>query len=161
MRESNTRELNEMRRIKEMSKVEKAVALFNQGFSCSQAVFTTYSEELGLDRTTSLRVSQAFGGGMAHLGEACGAVTGAFMLIGLKYGRIRAEDLDAKERTYALMRTFAEKFKARHGSIQCPCLLGLDLGTEEGMRLAKEKNLFQTHCVKYVQNAAEIIEGIL
>jgi C_GCAxxG_C_C family probable redox protein len=161
MRESNPRELDETRRIKEMSKVKKAVALFNQGYSCSQAVFAAYSAELGLDRTTSLKVSQAFGGGMAHLGEACGAVTGAFMLIGLKYGRVRAEDLDAKERTYALMRTFAEKFRAKHGSIQCPCLLGLDLGTEEGMRLAKEKNLFQTRCVQYVQNAAELIEEIL
>ncbi len=144
-----------------MSKVENAVACFKEGFSCSQALFSTYCQDLRLDRLTALKISQAFGGGMAHLGEVCGAVTGAFMLIGLKYGRTRAEDHEAKERTYELVRKFAERFKALHGSIQCRCLLGLDLGTEEGLRLAREKNLFQTLCVGYVRNAAEIIEDIL
>jgi C_GCAxxG_C_C family probable redox protein len=147
--------------MKEMSKVEKAVACFKEGFSCSQAIFSTYSEGLGLDRLTSLKISQAFGGGMAHLGETCGAVTGACMLIGLKYGRTQAEDLAARERTYTLIRKFVEDFKALHGSIQCPRLLGLDIGTEEGLRLANEKNLFQTLCTGYVKNAAEIIEDIL
>jgi C_GCAxxG_C_C family probable redox protein len=144
-----------------MRKVEKALACFKEGFSCSQAIFSTYSEGLGLDRLTSLKISQAFGGGMAHLGETCGAVTGAFMLIGLKYGRTQAEDLAARERTYDLIRKFVEDFKGLYGSIQCRRLLGLDLGTEEGMRLAKEKNLFQTLCTGYVKNAAEIIEDIL
>jgi len=144
-----------------MNKAEKAVALFREGFSCSQAVFSAFSEDFGLDRNTSLKISQPFGGGMAHLGEACGAVTGAFMLIGLKYGRTKADDLAARDRTYAKMRQFTDRFKALHCSIQCRCLLGLDLGTEEGMRLAREKNLFQTICVKYVQDAATIVEEFL
>jgi C_GCAxxG_C_C family probable redox protein len=144
-----------------MIKSEKAVALFNEGFSCSQAVFAAFSRDFGLARTTSLKISQPFGGGMAHLGEACGAVTGAFMVIGLKYGRTKAADLQARDKTYAVMRQFTDKFKALHCSIQCRCLLGLDLGTEEGLRLAREKNLFQTLCVKYVQHAAEIVEEIL
>ena len=144
-----------------MTKTEKAVALFREGFSCSQAVFAAFSGDFGLDREISLRISQPFGGGMAHLGEACGAVTGAFMLIGLKHGRTRADDLPARDRTYAAMREFVERFKGLHCSIQCRCLLGLDIGTEEGMRLAREKDLFQTVCVKYVQHAAEIVEDIL
>jgi C_GCAxxG_C_C family probable redox protein len=144
-----------------MTKPERAVALFREGFSCSQAVFAAFSQDFGLDRETSLKISQAFGGGMAHLGEACGAVTGAFMLIGLKHGRIRAEDLPARDRTYAAMRQFAHRFKALHCSIQCRCLLGLDLGTEEGLRMAREKNLFQTVCVGYVRHAAELVEEIL
>jgi C_GCAxxG_C_C family probable redox protein len=144
-----------------MTKTEHAAGLFKEGFSCSQAVFAAFSEAYGLDRDTSLKIAQAFGGGMAHLGEACGAVTGAFMLIGLKHGRTKAEDLAARDLTYAKMLQFAERFKALHCSIQCRCLLGLDLGTEEGMRLAREKNLFQTLCAKYVQDAATIVEDIL
>jgi C_GCAxxG_C_C family probable redox protein len=144
-----------------MNKAEKAIALFKEGFSCSQAVFSAFSEDFGLDRNTSLKISQPFGGGMAHLGEACGAVTGAFMLIGLKYGRTKADDLAARDQTYAKMRQFTDRFKALHCSIQCRCLLGLDLGTEEGMRLAREKNLFLTICVKYVQDAATIVEEFL
>lgn len=143
------------------TKADHAVALFKEGFSCSQAVFAAFCGDFGLDRTTALKLAQPFGGGMAHLGEACGAVTGAFLAIGLKHGRTKADDLAARDKTYAVMRQFADRFKALHCSIQCRCLLGLDLGTEEGMALAREKNLFLTLCVKYVQHAAEIVDEIL
>ena len=143
-----------------MTKAERALATFDEGFSCSQAVFTAFCEDHGLDRNLGLKISQAFGGGMAHLGEACGAVTGAFMVIGLKHGRLKADDLAAKEKTYDLMRTFARRFKELHCSLTCRCLLGCDIGTEEGMKTAQEKNLFQTLCRNYVKDAAEIVESL-
>lgn len=144
-----------------MTKPDLAASLFEQGFSCSQAVFAAFAGDQGLDRDASMKVAQAFGGGMAHLGEACGAVTGAFMAIGLKYGRTRADDLEARARTYALAQRFAEDFKGLHGSIHCRGLLGLDIGTEEGMNLAREKGLFKTLCAAYVRRAAELLEEIL
>jgi len=145
-----------------MSKVKEAVYCFkDEGFSCSQAIFSTYSSQFGFDRETSLKLSQPFGGGMAHMGEICGAVTGAFLLIGLKYGRTRAEDIQARERTYEHMHKFIQKFKAAHGSIQCKSLLGLDISTPQGLKQANEKNLFKTICPAFVQTAAEIIEEIL
>jgi C_GCAxxG_C_C family probable redox protein len=144
-----------------MIRTDRAIALFQEGFSCSQSVFAAYSDMFGLDRETSLRLSQPLGGGMAHLGEACGAVTGAFLLIGLKLGRTRADDLAARERTYEAQRLFAERFKGLHGSIQCRGLLGVDIGTEEGRRLARERNLYRTLCAKYVENAAAIVGEIL
>ena len=39
---------------------------------------------------------------MGHLGETCGAVTGAFMLIGLKYGKTRVEDEQRREKALKL-----------------------------------------------------------
>jgi len=144
-----------------MSKTERAAALFEEGFSCSQAVFAAFSEELGLDRESSLRLAQALGGGMAHLGEVCGAVSGAFLAIGLKHGRTRAADLEARDRTYALEQRFADAFKRRHGALRCPALLGVDLGTAEGMALARERNLFKSRCAAYVRSAAEILDEIL
>jgi C_GCAxxG_C_C family probable redox protein len=144
-----------------MTRADKAAALFEEGFSCSQAVFSAFAEEMGLDRAAALKVSQAFGGGMAHLGEACGAVTGAFMAIALRHGRTKAEDLEARDRTYALMQRLAERFKARFGALRCPGLLGVDLGTPEGMREAREKNLFRTRCAEYVRAAAELVEELL
>lgn len=145
----------------EKARVAKAMAAFEEGFSCSQAVFIAFAEDLGLGRDAALKVSQAFGGGMAHLGEACGAVTGAFMALALKYGRTRAEDLAARDRTYDRMRKIAARFKALHGSLKCPCLIGVDLGTDEGMRQAREKGLFQTLCANYVRTAAELVDEIL
>jgi C_GCAxxG_C_C family probable redox protein len=144
-----------------MSKIDCAVDCFNRGFSCSQAVFSTYSEELGLDSATALRIAGAFGGGMGHIGETCGAVTGALMVIGLKYGKIQAEDNAAKEKTYALVQEFASRFKAKNDSISCKGLLGFDISTSEGMKAAREEGLFVKLCPQYVKDAAAIIEQLL
>ena len=144
-----------------MNKVEQAVSCFQQGFSCSQALLSTYAEQFGLDQKTALRVSGAFGAGMGRMGETCGAVTGAFMVIGLKYGKTRTGDDQTKEKTYSLVKEFTERFKARNGSVLCRELLGCDLNTQEGMKLAKDKDLISIRCPKFVQDAVEIIEELL
>jgi len=144
-----------------MKKSKHAVSCFKKGFSCSQALLSTYSEQFGLDHELALKVSGTFGGGMGRMGETCGTVTGAFMIIGLKYGKTRAEDEQTKEKAYTLVQEFVKKFKARNGSILCRELLRYDLSTPAGKKLVEEKQLTTTLCPKYVENAAEIIEEIL
>ena len=144
-----------------MSEVEKAVACFNEGFMCSQAVLTAYSAEFGVDRQTSLKVSAAFGGGMGRLGEVCGAVTGAFMVIGLKYGRTEVKDAKAHEKATRLVQEFAQRFKSKNGSIICRDLLGCDLNTKEGQQAFVDRNLRGTLCTKYVRDAAEIVGQLI
>jgi len=143
-----------------MDNVEKAVEIYDEGFSCSQAVIAAYCEQFGLDSDTALKISSGFGGGM-HLNQTCGAVIGAFMVIGLKYGRNKAEDADAKIKTYKLMADFTIKFKEYHKYIGCSDLLGCNLTKAEGLQKAKELNLFKTKCPDYVKSAAKILEEIL
>jgi C_GCAxxG_C_C family probable redox protein len=95
------------------------------------------------------------------MGLTCGAVIGALLVIGLKHGRTRAEDDAAKEKTYALVRKLAGEFKARHGSIVCRELMGIDLDTPEGHERALELGLFEKRCSVYVRDAVEILERIL
>lgn len=140
---------------------EKAAACFSAGFNCSQAVLSTYGPELGLNRETALRVAGAFGGGMGHLGGTCGAVTGAFMAIGLKYGKTRDGENEKRDKGYALVRQFTEEFEACNGSIVCRELLGRDISTEEGLAQAREAGVFSTICPKLVQDAVEILEQLL
>ena len=45
------------------------------------------------------------------MGKTCGSVTGAFMIIGLKYGRVKAEDAQAKEKTYEIIRECVNEFE--------------------------------------------------
>ena len=142
-------------------KVKAAVACFREGFSCSQSILSTWSGEFGLERETALRVASAFGGGMASLGEVCGAVTGALVVIGLKHGQIQARDSQAKDRNYALVRDFAERFRSRNGSLLCRELLGCDLTTPEAREAARRKGLFAERCPRFVRDAAEILEDIL
>lgn len=144
-----------------MSHVEGAVSCFREGFSCSQAVFSAFAPDLGLERDLALRVAGAFGGGIARMGETCGAVTGALMAIGLKHGQVSPEDKPAKDATYALSRAFTEQFAAENGALRCRELLGCDIGTVEGMQIARDKDLFVSRCPKLVGSAAEIAERLL
>jgi C_GCAxxG_C_C family probable redox protein len=144
-----------------MDVVERALSTFDEGFNCSQSVLAAWAEELGLDRETALRVATAFGGGMGHRGDSCGAVTGAFMAIGLKHGRLRADDEETRDLAYGLVNRFVEEFQARHGSIVCRELLGFDLSTPEGERLAEERWPDLMPCRQVVRDAAEILSKIL
>ena len=144
-----------------MDHVDRAGSLFSQGFSCSQAVCTAFSGELGFEREQALRISSAFGGGMGHNDEICGVVSGGLMVIGMKYGRVRADDLAAKEKCYGLAGDFFREFKRKHGSIRCTDLLGCDLSTAEGVKEAREKDLFTTRCLELVKDAASIIDHLL
>jgi C_GCAxxG_C_C family probable redox protein len=141
-----------------MSKIETAVARFETGCSCSQAIFSTYAEGFGLDRQTAMKVSAGFGGGMGRLAQTCGVVTGAFMILGLKCG---GEDKDSREMAYQMVREFARRFEARHGSLLCKDLLGCDIGTPEGLQIVKEKNLRSAVCTELVRDAAEVLEEML
>ena len=143
-----------------MSNVEIAVASFKAGLSCSQAVLSAFAPGLGLDRPTALRVAAAFGGGMARMGQTCGAVNGALMVIGLQHGHVAAQDKAAKEKTYALVREFVDQFRARNTSLLCRDLLGCDIGTPEGMQLFREKGLNTLVCSRLVRDAAEILERL-
>jgi C_GCAxxG_C_C family probable redox protein len=144
-----------------MDNVKQALSRFEQGFSCSQSVLSAYGPQLGLDAELALRVSGAFGGGMARMGRTCGAVTGALMVIGLQRGSTKADDDEAKDACYDLAREFVDRFEARHGTITCQELLGYDINTPEGREIAKEKGLFATLCPKFVQDAVEIVGQIL
>lgn len=144
-----------------MNHIERAAFLFQNGFNCAQSVFVAFAPDLGLDEATALKVSTAFGGGMGRLGEACGAVTGALMALGLKYGRTSKEDVAARDKTYALTQEFARRFKAHHGYLDCRDLVGCDPGTPEGQAFIKEHNLHSTLCTKLVRDAAEILEDMM
>jgi C_GCAxxG_C_C family probable redox protein len=144
-----------------MSKVEQALSRFSQGFNCSQSVFSTFAPHFALDRETALKIAGGFGGGMGRIGEVCGAVAGALMVIGLKHGATDPDDAQAKETTYELVRQFVEEFRARNGSITCRDLLGQDIATPEGRQAAREKDLFNIRCTQYVRDAAEILDEML
>jgi len=140
------------------SKVSQAVACFNDGFNCAQAILSTYCEEYGLDKKTALQIACGLGAGMGRLGETCGAVSGAFLLLGLKYGKFLKEDNASKEITYAKVREFAQLFEQRNKTTICREILGARLMNGDERILAER---VKSLCPKMVQDAAEIIEQIM
>jgi C_GCAxxG_C_C family probable redox protein len=136
-----------------------AVARFREGFSCSQSVLSAFAPDLGLDADAALRVSAAFGGGMGRTGGTCGAVTGALMVLGLKYGAT-AVNPAAKALTSARAREFMTRFQAHHGATVCAGLLGVNIGTPEGHRAARDADLFKTVCPGLAASAALILQEL-
>jgi len=138
---------------------EKAVTCFRGGINCTQALLFTYGRRFGLDEDLALRVGGAFGSGMG-IGETCGAVTGALMVIGLKYARIRGGVYLSREKTYDAAADFIARFRERNNTVVCRDLLGCDVTTPEGFKQAKKEKHFKKRCPKFVQDAAEILEEI-
>jgi C_GCAxxG_C_C family probable redox protein len=144
-----------------MNRSEKAVSDFNKGYNCAQSVFSAFSDVSGVDEDLSRSVAGGFGGGFGRLQKTCGAVTGAIMVIGCRFLKGNQWSPDLKEVTYEKTRDFIEKFKQRNGTIKCLELIGVNLGTEEGQRIADEKNLFREKCAKYIKDACELLEEII
>ncbi len=140
---------------------EKAVQVHQSGLNCAQAVLTSYCEELNFDKNLALSISCGFGGGMGRLQETCGAVTGAFMVLGIHTCRKYTDNIDRKEKSYSMVQKFAEQFKSIHKSLDCKELLNCDLKTEEGQRYMKFHNLSVKVCNKCIADSVIIVENLI
>lgn len=142
-----------------MTRVAMATELFRNGCACSQAILAVYGPPLGLSRETALRIAAGFAGGMRRA-ETCGAVTAAFMVLGLRHAAENCATSAGRAEVYARVVEFTKRFQQQNGSCICRELLGCDISTPEGMRQAQERNLFKTTCVRLVENAAALLEAM-
>ena len=143
-----------------MNKSEMALKLFADGFNCSQAVLTVFAEDFGLDKELALKLGTQFGGG-ARNGELCGAVSGALLVLGLKYGHYEQNNTQQKSRAYGIASEYTIRFTQVNGSIVCRELLGYDLTKPEDMEHIREKNLFGDICPKMIESAVQVLEEII
>ena len=145
-----------------MERTEKALEYFDNSFNCSQSVLVAFAKDLGLSEDEALRVATAFGGGMGRQQLTCGAVTGAAMALGLKYGKGLNDSDDKKLDTYNKTIELFNEFTRLNGSTNCRKLLNdLDMRDETEYNTIKEQNLFHTHCRKYVADAVQLAEQIM
>lgn len=139
-------------------RVERARTLFRQGYNCSQSVFLTYSDLLGIDTPLAATLSGPLGGGMGRLREVCGAVSGMALIAGLLAPCPDPADRPAKAATYALVQRFAERFRAENGAIVCRELLGLACRSEEPQPAERTPEYYRKRpCVELVACAARIV----
>ena len=144
-----------------MTKSDDALANFRSGFTCSSAVFSAFSDGLGLDGDTAKKIACGFGAGISKTGNICGAVSGAILVIGLKYGKTKQGDDAATDKTRALVREFMHEFTQSHCSVYCTELLGYNLSKPDEYEKARDSRLFVTKCPELVGNAVTILEKIL
>jgi C_GCAxxG_C_C family probable redox protein len=143
-----------------MTKAEDAVKAFKGGLSCSQAILATYGADQGIPRELALRFASGFSGGMG-IGDTCGAVTGALMILGLQFAGPDSDTPQGRAAAKGATIDYIDRFKARRGTVMCRDLLGCDIGTSQGMEMARKQGLFATLCPKIVYDAAELLEDKL
>ncbi|MGM9600511.1 MAG: C-GCAxxG-C-C family protein [Faecousia sp.] len=143
-----------------MNRADRAIELFHNNFNCSQAVFTVFATEYGIREDLALKLATSFGGG-ARNGEMCGAVSGALMVLGLKFGHFHADNPEEKQRAYSLVSEFVKRFIEVNRSIVCRDLLGYNLAKEDEFERIVSEGLYETICPNMVRTAVDIVEQII
>ena len=141
--------------------VDRAEALFREGFSCSQAVLMAFAPGLGMEKRQAALVASAFGGGIARHGWTCGALTGALMAVGLHAGHTSAQDTATKDELYARVQALVARFEERHGSTACRQLTGADMLDPVDRQAASDRGVFKTLCPELVRTAATLVAETL
>lgn len=129
---------------------EAARAHFLDSMNCSRAIVETYAPAFGLDAEVAGKLAAGFAGGMGA-GSVCGAVTAAYMVLGLANGPRTAS-------VWAGIEEFNREFTGAHGNVGCSELLKVDMSTREGFRAAERSGCFTSVCPGYVKTACDILE---
>ena len=143
---------------------QAAGQLFLQGYNCAQAVFCAFTDVTGYDLDTSARMASSFGGGLGRLRETCRVVSAAALVLGITEGYDDPADYEAKKRHYALVRDFAERFRAENASINCRELLTrAGLQPESGGEPEQRSEEFyrKRPCPHLVCDAARILDEMI
>lgn len=131
-----------------------AEELFKSGLNCSQSVFGAFAADYSIAPDLAAKISCGLGGGVGRMREVCGAVTGASLVLGLKYG----ED---KTTTYPFVQRFCDLFKAQCGSIVCRELLEGTSATQGGQPEERTKEYYAKRpCAELVKLAVRILEDM-
>lgn len=146
-------------RVAQKSKFAEASALLREYGNCCTAVLAAYAPELEMERELAVRLTRGMPG-IGLLGNVCGAVSGAIMVIGLKTtNEHNIYDTKAQNNTYDTVREFVAKFEEYHSSIMCRELLGRDISTEEKFQAARKENAF-AKCPQFIESAVNILDDI-
>lgn len=119
----------------------------NKHFSCSQAVFSAYAGDIGIDQETAYSLMQGLSGGVGGMQNICGAFSAAVIVLSYYFCE-NAIDGSTKAKNFKAIRKAAELFKEEYGSIIC----------REILHGNSPKAL---QCGQKVEDAVKIIEKVL
>lgn len=119
--------------------------MLKNDYNCAETMLHAANQayDLGLSEE-AMRVASAFGGGMGRE-DACGAMTGALMALGILRGTGKSHQ---DPRMGELRDEFVRRFEERFGSVECRCLKTTHKDPVRG-------------CAPITEGAAEILQEIL
>jgi C_GCAxxG_C_C family probable redox protein len=142
-------------------RIEQAVTMFNDGFSCAQSLLGVYGPLLGVERETALRLAAPLAGGISRSDGPCGAATGALLVLGLKFGHVHPDDEAGADRVRDLTQDFLRLYRERRGSHLCTDILGANLSVPADLARVEAEDLYNVSCPDAVRTAAELLEEMV
>ncbi len=129
---------------------------------CAQHICVALAEQVGLTKKQALGLSAPLGCGLGHA-ETCGCVTGALMMLGLRYA---PESMEDAERMAAVLQErtaeFEKNFISRWGGLTCRDILKTDIAaTPTAMKEAAEAGLFVNLCHPMIKDTCTVVAGML
>ncbi|MFA9391447.1 MAG: C-GCAxxG-C-C family protein [Prolixibacteraceae bacterium] len=143
-----------------MDNQEKAIKNFKT-MNCNQSVLVVYGPQYGVSEELSFTLGLSFGGGMGRQGKTCGAVTGAYMVIGLWSAKQSENKSEQKRIATAKVQEFNQMFEKLHGSLECKALLNYDISKPDEAAKVNAQGLFDTICPGLVGNSTILLDKIL
>ena len=145
-----------------MTRKEKAMQSFLDGYNCAQCMMLAFEDMLTIDLDTALKIASPFGGGMGRLREVCGSVSGMFMVLGFIKGYHEPGNYEGKKELYEHVQELARRYEEANGSIICRELLGLNVKKEEATPEKRTEEYYKKRpCAEKIGSAAEILEQYL
>lgn len=120
--------------------------------NCCESVLLTLMEYMGVKSDLIPKIATGIGAGFSLNGLTCGAISGAVMALGVKYGR--KTSLENPQKTWLKADDFIEAFRVRWGATTCRELTGLDVKSAEGMK-EYLKSVHDYACTERVKFAVE------
>lgn len=139
--------------------VESAKSYAAKGFLCSESVLLAISNWLEIRSELIPKIATGFGAGIGGSSSICGAISGAIMALGLKFGR--DEPKKQEKPSYWFASQFLQRFQKEFGSTMCRQLTGCDFTTDTGRKKYTEEKLWETKCRRYIEDATAIVFDLI
>jgi C_GCAxxG_C_C family probable redox protein len=144
-----------------MDRAEAAAENMRSGFNCAQSIVKAFSSELTVDEVAAVKMAASLGAGLGRNGYVCGALSGAALVIGARYGNMDPADTAGREKAYEKANALLEKFEKEYHTVLCRELLSANLKNPDELKRARERGVFQSQCPMYVLSAGKILEELL
>lgn len=103
-------------------KLKMAAQSYREGYTCSQAVFSAFAEEMRIDANTACRLMEGFGGGMGGTQGICGALAAVTAIISY-YSCDGTADPEKRQLTFERIQHAIDRFKREYGGVTCRKIL--------------------------------------
>jgi C_GCAxxG_C_C family probable redox protein len=132
-----------------------------QFHGCAQIVVATFQEILGISDESILMAASCFAGGGKRC-LTCGAISGGFIILGLKYGRRRLEDgVEAEEAALEPACDLVDLFKEEYNTTDCCELTGYNFNDPSQFQAFLESPEALDKCTERVSKVAGWVAEII